>query len=147
MKQKIFLIIGILLLSFFGVSIYNEFMANHTYYQTMIASRTNRKLFIWAIAAIMIPLVYIVRGKLFSIKRFFVYIIPITLMIYSTAFVVIKNGIIGGSAGWIILMINTLLIYFLGLYAIVGFTAFGTWISKKRIKFKEIRRQEMVINF
>lgn len=46
MKQKIFLIIGILLLSFFGVSIYNEFMANHTYYQSMLAGRANRKLFL-----------------------------------------------------------------------------------------------------
>lgn len=147
MKQKIFLIIGILLLSFFGVSIYNEFMANHTYYQTMLASWVNRKLFIRAIVAVCIPLLYIVKGKLFSVKKFFMYIIPVTLLLYTTVFVVVKDAIIGGSAGWIILMINTLLIYFLGMYAIVGLTAFGTWISKMYIKFKEIRRQEMVINF
>lgn len=68
-------------------------------------------------------------------------------MLYSTIFVAIKDTIIGGSAGRILLMINTLLIYFLGMYAIVGLTALGTRISKKFIKFKEIRRQEMVINF
>lgn len=44
-------------------------------------------------------------------------------------------------------MINSLLIYFLGIYTILGLTALGTWISKKRIAFKETRRQEMVINF
>ena len=113
MKQKIFLIVGILLLSVFGVSIYNEFMANHTYYQSMLANWMNRKLFIRAIVAVCIPLMYIVRGKVFSIKKFFMYIVPITLIVYTTVFVSIKDSIIGGSAGWIILMINTLLIYFL----------------------------------
>lgn len=147
MKQKIFLVIGILLLSFFGVSIYNEFMANHTYYNSMFANRTNRKLFIGAIIAVCIPLFYIVRSKIFSVKKFFLYIIPLTLLLYSAVFVMFKDSIIGGSAGFLILMINTLLIYFLGMYAIVGLTAFGTRISKIRIKFKEIRRQEMLINF
>jgi cell division protein FtsW (lipid II flippase) len=124
MKQKIFLILAILLLSFFGVSIYNEFMANHTYYQSMMANRTNRKLIIMAIISVAIPLIYIVRGKIFSVKKFFVYIMPFALLIFTTAFVIIKDSIIGGSTGWIILMINTLLIYFLGMYAILGLTAF-----------------------
>jgi hypothetical protein len=44
-------------------------------------------------------------------------------------------------------MINTLLIYFLGIYTLLGLTALGTFISKKYIQFKETRRQEMVINF
>lgn len=94
MKQKIFLIIGILLLSFFGVSIYNEFMANHTYYQGMIASRGNRKLVIWSIIAVCIPIVYIIKSKVFSVKKFFVYIIPITLMVFTTAFTLVKDSII-----------------------------------------------------
>lgn len=98
MKQKIFLIIGILLLSFFGVSIFNEFMANHTYYQGMLASRANRKLVIRSIIAVLIPLLYIIRAKVFSVKKFFLYIIPITLMLYTTMFIVIKDTIIGGSA-------------------------------------------------
>lgn len=122
-------------------------MANHTYYQGMIANRTNRKLVIMAIVSVAIPLIYIVRGKVFSVKKFFVYIMPFALLFFTTAFVMIKDSIIGWSTGWIILMINTLLIYFLGMYAILGLTAFWTWISKKFIQFKEIRRQEMVINF
>lgn len=95
MKQKIFLILAILLLSFFGVSIYNEFMANHTYYQGMIANRTNRKLVIMAVVSVAIPLVYIVRGKVFSVKKFFVYIMPFALLFFTTAFVMIKDSIIG----------------------------------------------------
>src|SRR5574344_1767795 len=98
MKQKIFLIIGILLLSFFGVSIFNEFMANHTYYQGMLASRTNRKLVIRSVVAVCIPLIYIIRSKVFSVKKFFLYIIPITLMFYTTVFIVVKDTIVGGSA-------------------------------------------------
>lgn len=94
MKQKIFLIIGILLLSFFGVSIYQEFMANHTYYHAMLASRENRKLFIRSIIAVCIPLAYIIRSKVFSVKKFFMYIIPITLMLYTTVFIVIKDSIV-----------------------------------------------------
>ena len=73
---------------------YNEFMVNHTYYQSMIANRTNRKLIIMAIVAVAIPLVYIVRGKLFSVKKFFIYIIPTALLFFTTAFVAIKDGIV-----------------------------------------------------
>ena len=95
MKQKIFLIIAILLLSFFGVSIYNEFMVNHTYYQTMLASRANWKLVIWSIIAVCIPIAYIIRSKVFSVKKFFVYIIPITLVVFTIAFTMVKDSIIG----------------------------------------------------
>lgn len=122
-------------------------MLNHTYYQSMIANRTHRKLVIMAIVAVTIPLLYIVRKKRFSVKKFFIYIMPLALLFFTTAFVGIKDSIVGWSTWWLILMINTLLIYFLGIYAILGLTAFWTWISKKIIQFKEIRRQEMVINF
>lgn len=81
-------------MSFFGVSIYNEFMANHTYYQAMFASWANWKIFLWAIVAIIIPLTYIIRAKVFSVKKFFMYIIPITLMIYTTAYIVIKDSVV-----------------------------------------------------
>ncbi len=147
MKQKIFLIIGIVLLSFFWISIYNEFMANHAYYQTMLASRVNRKLIIRSIVAVCIPIAYIIRSKVFSVKRFFITIIPLTLMFYTAAFTMVKGGIVWWSAGFIILMLNTLLLYFLGVYFVLGIAALGTWISKKFIKFTETRRQEMLINF
>ena len=75
------------------------------------------------------------------------YILPLALIVHTVAFTIIKDNIIGWSAGLIILIINTLIIYFLGMYFILGLAAFGTRISKKYIKFKETRRQEMLINF
>lgn len=119
MKQKIFLIIGIVLLSIFGISIYREFMANHTYYTTMLASRANRKLVIRGLISVAIPIAYIIRSKVFSVKKFFLYIIPITLIVFTTAFTLVKDSIIGGSAGYIILIINTLLLYFLSMYVVL----------------------------
>ena len=122
-------------------------MANHTYYQTMLTTWPNWNLVIWSIVSVCIPLIYIVRSKVFSLKKFFIYVLPVALMVFTTAFTLIKDSIIGGSAGFIILMINILILYFLGMYAILGLTAFGTRISKTYIKFKETRRQEMLINF
>lgn len=102
MKQKIFLIIGILLLSVFGITIYNEFIANHAYYFTaapkIVANWANRKLFLWTIVAVGLPLLYIIRAKIFSVKRFFMFILPVSLLMYTTIFVVVKDTIIGGSA-------------------------------------------------
>ena len=147
MKQKIFLIIGILLLSIFWVSMYNEFMANHTYYRDMIANWGNRKLLLRWMISVSISIVYIIKSKIFSVKKFFLYILPATLMVFATSFALVKESIIWGSAGFIILMINTLFLYFLSVYVIVWLTALGTWISQKWIKFQQTRWQEMLINF
>jgi hypothetical protein len=147
MKQKIFLLIGIVLLSIFGISIFSEFMANHTYYKDMFANRQNWKIVIRVMIATIIPLWYIIKTKTFSLKRFFVWILPITILFFSLAHTIIKEGIVGGSAGFLILCVNSLLLYFLGMFFIVGVLALGTWISNRWIKFKEFRWQEMVINF
>jgi hypothetical protein len=147
MKKKIFLLIGIVLLSIFGISIFQEFLSNHTYYKNMFASRQNRKIVVWVIISTIIPLWYIIKTKVFSLKKFFVRIIPVTLLVFSIAHTILKGGIVGGSAGFIILCVNTLLLYFLGMFFILGVLALGTWISNTRIKFKEFRWQEMIINF
>ncbi|MCX6822574.1 MAG: hypothetical protein NTX91_01065 [candidate division SR1 bacterium] len=145
--KKIFLIIGIVLLSIFGISIFQEFMANHTYYAGMLASWANWKLIIWMIIASMIPLRYILKSKTFDLKKFFIWILPLGLVVASVAHTVIKEGIVGGPAGFIILCVNTLILYFLGMYFILGCLSLGTWISKKWIKFSEIRWQEMFLTF
>lgn len=113
----------------------------------MLASRANRKLILRTIVSVLIPIVYIIKAKSFDVKKFFVYIIPLALVVDSIAMILVKDSIIGGSAGLLILILNTLIIYFLGMYMIVGLAAFGTRISKKIIKFKETRWQEMLINF
>jgi len=52
-----------------------------------------------------------------------------------------------GMWGLVMLIISTLLLFALGAYFIIGSLAFGSWISKKVIKFKEHGRQEMLLNF
>lgn len=122
-------------------------MANHTYYKDMFSTRSNRNTILWAVISCAIPLYYVTRTKTFSLKKFFVWILPAALLLFSVAHAMIKEGIVGGSAGFIILCVNSLLLYFLGMYFILGIFAFGSWLSQKIMKFKEIRRQEMIINF
>ncbi len=146
MKQKIFLALSIFLLTILGVSVYSEFMANHSYYNDMFQSRNNRKMIIWMTISALIPLGYIFWSKAFSAKSFFLKWIPAGLVFSSTAFLLIKESIFG-STWFLILCFNTLLIYAIGAYFLWGLLSIGTWISDKRIKFSETRRQEMAINF
>ena len=146
MKQKIFLGMGIFLLTILGISVYSEFMANHTYYNDMFKSRDNRKMIIWMWVSAMIPISYILWSKAFSAKNFLLKWIPAWLVLSSTAFLMIKESIFG-STGFIILCFNTLLIYSLGLYFLGWLLSIGTRISNKWIQFAEMRRQEMAINF
>ena len=48
---------------------------------------------------------------------------------------------------FIILLINTLIVFALGAYFVVGTLSLGNRISNKTIKFKETRRQEMLLSF
>jgi len=89
--KKIFLIIGIVLLSIFGISIFQEFMANHTYYTGMLASWANWKLIIWIIISTMIPLRYILKSKTFEVKKFFIWILPLGLVVASVVHTLIKE--------------------------------------------------------
>lgn len=146
MKQKIFLWIGIFLLTILGISVYTEFMANHSYYNTMFASRENRKMIIWMIIATIIPIGYILRNKNFSTKNFLLKWIPSGLLLASISYILTKDSIFG-STGLIILCVNTLLVYGLGLYFLGWLLSIWTRISNKWINFKEIRRQEIAINF
>ncbi|MDD3262859.1 MAG: hypothetical protein PHR61_03350 [Candidatus Absconditabacteria bacterium] len=146
MKQKIFLGIGILICSIVGFSIYNEFMINHTYYYTMFGDRTNRKIIMRGIIALMIPLGYILRNKKFSLKKFLITWLPLGLTLFGIAHTIIKEGIIG-SSGFVMLIINILLLYFLGIYLILGVTSVGHMINKLRIRLPQKRTQELFLSF
>jgi amino acid permease len=89
--KKFFLILGIVVLSLFGISVFTEFMANHTYYKDMLISRGNRKLVIWAVISCGIPLYYVTKAKVFSLKKFFVWILPAALLLFSVAHTMIKE--------------------------------------------------------
>lgn len=146
MKQKIFLSIGILLCSIVGFSIYNEFMANHAYYYTMFGDRNNWKIIIRWIIALMIPLWYILKNKNFSLKKFLISRLPIWLTVFGIAHTIIKEGIIW-SSWFVMLIINILLLYFLGIYLIIGVTAVWHMINKLRVRLPQKRIQELFISF
>ena len=118
MKQKIFLGIVILLLSIFGVSIFNEFMANHTYYNSMFSDGNNWKLIVRCLIAAGIPIAYILRSSKFSLKTFLTWMLPLGLLVFSAAHVSVKEQIFG-SQGFLLLCLNTLIIYGLGIYFIL----------------------------
>ncbi|MFZ2150417.1 MAG: hypothetical protein WAZ12_04565 [Candidatus Absconditicoccaceae bacterium] len=144
MKQKIFLGIIVIILIIFGVGIFNEYWINHTYYATMLGSKENWKLFIGVIVSSLIPIYYLYKAKVFSLKKFIIYIV-VGLLLFSVIHVMIKDTILGG--GFVILLINNIIIFALGAYFITGTLSLGTWISNKIIKFQETRRQEMFLNF
>lgn len=146
MKQKIFLIIGIVILSIVGISIYNEFMLNHTYYYSMFGSRDNRNTIIRAIISSLIPILYLLFNKKFSLKDFAIKRIPIWLIFFGISHILIKETIFW-STWFIILCINTLLIYFMSIYFTLGTLSLGTRISNKWIKLWQTRWQEIFINF
>ena len=93
--KKIFLFIAIGVLTIFGLPMFVEFMANHSYYKDMFASWDNRKILIWAILSALIPLYTIVKAKKFSLKKLFVWQLPLGLLVFSIAMTIIKEGIVG----------------------------------------------------
>jgi len=147
MKQKIFLIIGIFILTICWIEIFNAFMANHTYYNQMLANWANWKMFVWALISAWIAIYYITSTKKFSLKRLIIRILPIWLLIFAIAHTIIKESIVWWTTWFLILCLNNLLLYALWIYFIVWISSLWTRISNKRIKFKQTRRQEMILNF
>lgn len=144
MKQKIFLGIIVIILIIFWVWIFNEYWINHTYYATMLGSKENWKLFIGVIVSSLIPIYYLYKAKVFSLKKFIIYIV-VWLLLFSVIHVMIKDTILWW--WFVILLINNIIIFALGAYFITWTLSLGTWISNKIIKFQETRRQEMFLNF
>lgn len=139
-----FLGIMTIVLIFFWTEIFNEYWVNHTYYLSMLNAGVNRKVFISAILASMIPIFYILKTKKFSIKSFSIRLL-IWVLLFSILNISFKDQILWW---WFaILLINSALVFLLGVYFVVWALSLGTWISKKILAFKENRRQEMFLNF
>jgi len=144
LSQKIFLVIMLVVLVVFWVEIYSEFIANHTYYNSMFASWENWKTVISAIVATWVPVLYLIINKKFSLKKFIIYLIS-GLLIFSLLHMWIKDGLIW--SGFVIFIINNLLLFILWAYFVVWTLALGKFLSKKITKFKENRIQELFLNF
>ena len=144
MRQKIFLGIMIFVLTIFGMETFSEFMKNHTYYVDMFNARDNRKIMIWVFVSAAIPVAYLLYNKLFSLKNFMKYI-WIWLLLFTFIHTWVKAEILWW--GFIMIIINTLLMFFIWGYFMLWSLAVWTWMSDKIVKFKEDRVQEMFINF
>jgi len=145
MKQKIFLIILIAVILIGWWSMISNFMINHQYYSSMFAASSNRWLLFWGIVSVVIPMWYVLYSNSLSLKNILT-TTTLWLLIYSIAFVVIKDNMIQ-SAGFIIFAINILLIFGLGLYSIVSWAAIGSWIMEKFIKIPVARWQDLLLSF
>lgn len=110
----------------------------------MLNAWVNWKILVSAIVSSMIPIFYILKTKKFSIKKFSIWLL-IGVLLFSVLHVSFKDQILWW--GFVILLINTLLIFALWAYFIVWILSLGTWISDKILKFKETRWQEMFLNF
>lgn len=142
--QKIFLWIMIIVLVIFWAEIFSEFMANHAYYKDMFWSWENWKTIIAAIISVWVPTIYLMTNKEFSLKKFIIYLLS-WLLIFSLLHMWIKDWFVW--SWFIIYTINNIILFALWAYFIVWVLAFGTWISKMIIKFKEHRIQEMFLKF
>lgn len=145
MKQKIFLIVLILVLLIGWWSMISNFLGNHQYYSSMFATSTNRWLLFWGIVSVAIPVGYVLYSKSISLKNTLIST-TLWLLLYSIAFVIIKDNALQ-SAGFIIFIINILLIFSLGLYSIVSWAAIGSWIMEKFIKIPVARWQDLLLSF
>lgn len=150
MKGKLNLIVSIILVLFllvFGIDFFLEYNANHQYYGTMLGSRTNWKILLTGILSASFPILYILKSQTgkFKLKRFFLSLF-LGLVIFGTFHVQFKWGLVSMWA-WFMLVINTLLIFSLGIYTLVSIYSLGEFLSSKLLKFKETRIQELFLNF
>ncbi|HRX64250.1 MAG TPA: hypothetical protein P5060_04050 [Candidatus Absconditabacterales bacterium] len=144
LTKKIFLGIMIFVLVVLGVEVFGEFMANHTYYLDMFSNGKNWWIMIGAIVSAFVPVLYLLKNKKFSLKKFTIFLF-VGLLLFSLLHMGIKGGLLG--SGFIIFIINTTILFILGAYFLAGILALGTWLSKLIIKFKENRIQELFLKF
>ena len=142
--KNVFLWLMIAVMLIFGMEIFREFMANHTYYNKMFADRANRKVVIWALISTLLPVLYLLKSKKFSLWKFTIFLFLWALLFWFINLWIKKSFI----TSWaIIYIINELLLFTLWAWFLVWTLAFWTRLSKLIFKFKENRIQEMFLNF
>lgn len=127
MLKKIFLVITIIVLAALGISFFQEYMINHTYYDQMRASMENRKIVGAGIVFALFPTVYILWAK----KGTFWWLFGaslVWLMFFMGTYLSIK----GGLNGWLMkLLLNVTVLFSLGVGMLVTFTTLGGIIKER----------------
>ena len=142
--KNVFLWLMIAVILIFGMEIFREFMANHTYYKTMFADWANRKVVIWALISALIPIFYLLKSKKFSLWKFAISIFSWALLFWFINLIVKKSLV---WSGFLLYIVNEVLLFTLWTFFLVWTLAFWTRLSKLIFKFKENRIQEMFLNF
>lgn len=119
-------------------------MINHQYYNSMFATSSNRWLLFWGIVSVAVPIGYVLYSKVLNLRNLLA-TTTLWLLIYSIAFVVIKDNL--NAPGMVMLMINVLIIFGLGLYSVVSWAAIGSWIMERFIKIPVARWQDLLLSF
>jgi hypothetical protein len=88
------------------------------------------------------PVLYLLFAHHFKLKKLII-LLAVGLAIYGLLHSQLKGGTIG--FGRCITMFNTLFLFALGVYTLTGFFALGSRIEKKRLHFKQQRRQELLL--
>lgn len=147
MKRNIPLILtGLLIIAslFFWRESLISFLANHTYYQTMLSTWQNRGLFISALIIAVIPIIYLLKTSNFTLKKRLILLLS-AITLFWLFHSIIKGWLIGF---WrIVTMFHTALLVCIWAYTITWCFALWSIIEKKLIKFTQHRRQELFLTF
>ena len=120
------------------------YLAEHTYYFWMLSSGQNWWIIITALLCAMVPIIYLLASSKVKFKN-----LVIAFIIWAWFF-----GLIHSNIKWdpikiwqIITVFNTVLLVCMWLYLILWFSAIGSRIERKFIKFKQLCRQEILLSF
>lgn len=143
--STIFFVLLLLFLVIFGIDFFVEYLGNHEYYTTIFNTWVNWEIFLFALLFWLFPIAYILFTKKFSLKHFLI-ALWLALSLFWVAHSSIKAGIVGMS-GFFMNIINTTILYTLGIYLIGSLYTLGEWLASMFIRFKQLRFQEIFINF
>ena len=126
MIKKIFLILSCLLLVYLGIQLYDGYLATHSYYADMLATGTNWKILGRWVVASLIPGLYLVYAKQKSLWVV-LWALCVGLILFGVSYTSIK-----GWVWWYLTLIfNTLILLWLWVYMIAGFTLLWDWTKQK----------------
>ena len=121
------------------------YLAEHTYYFSMLPSKQNRLIFVSSLICVWIfPITYLLTSFKLKIKNLLLWFV-----IWAWVF-----GLIHSNIKWdpiwfwnIITIFNTILLVSLWIYLILWFSALWSRMSRKLIKFNQLRWQEIFLSF
>lgn len=142
-------LVGILLFSIVVAYVwywsFSAYLWEHSYYDSILSTWSNWRIVMLALlCSCAFPLAYRLICKKLNTKK-----LIMRLGIWASVFWLIHSNIKWDPIwfGNIITVFNTLLLFALWTYLIAWFTAIWSWISRKIIKFKQNRWQEILLSF